>query len=424
MAHAANQQSASGSTNAASKPKPKVKKPAKGKAPKSPSTAHSGYVPAPVDPLQVSANQQAAAIYAPQVNANASLQASVPSWYAEYQTRAAAQAAQQQAQTAPVLAQQQAFAQNVNAPAAGLDPSSAEYGKSQQAGKGLSALAQFSVDNTQANLGAGQQYFAGQQANAARYLPEARSVLAQQGGQLASQQAGKAQELYQGAKTQAINTDIAYRTLTGNQANQQAGNLIDAGYDPITGKKLPPKPATPGEQKTAADLAFFEKHGYYPATGPPKPTGPTDAQKRATATKKAADSAKKTATIQKAIGKAKNKVQDIQDAWAQGGTVEYTVQQKDPKTGKVTNVKKTRPIKRDELRGSLTEKYGAQWVGIMERVRAGQAITPQQADYLHNQDPDFRVPKEWKTGRPKPKTNPAGTTGNTQGTTPGQYRPG
>jgi hypothetical protein len=415
MAHAANQQSASGSTSAASKPKVKApKKPAKGKTPKSPSTAHSGYVPAPVDPLQVSANQQAAAIYAPQVNANASLQASVPSWYAEYQTRAAAQAAQQQAQTAPVLAQQQAFAQNVNAPAAGLDPSSAEYGKSQQAGKGLSALAQFSVDNTQANLGAGQQYFAGQQANAARYLPEARSVLAQQGGQLASQQAGKAQELYQGAKTQAINTDIAYRTLTGNQANQQAGNLIDAGYDPITGKKLPPKPATPGEQKTAADLAFFEKHGYYPATGPPKPTGPTDAQKRATAAKKAADTAKKTKAIQTAVGKARTTVQDIQDAWARGAKA---------KAPTAADPNATRPATRDELRHALGAQYGGTLVSIMERVRKKQALTPGQVQYLRDKyGSDFRVPREWLNGKAaSPVQRPANAPGSATGK--GQYRP-
>jgi hypothetical protein len=419
MAHAANQQSASGSTNAASKPKPKVKKPAKGKAPKSPSTAHSGYVPAPVDPLQVSANQQAAAIYAPQVNANASLQASVPSWYAEYQTRAAAQAAQQQAQTAPVLAQQQAFAQTVTAPAAGLDPSSAEYGKSQQAGKGLSALAQFSVDNTQANLGAGQQYFAGQQANAARYLPEARSVLAQQGGQLASQQAGKAQELYQGAKTQAINTDIAYRTLTGNQANQQAGNLIDAGYDPITGKKLPPKPATPGEQKTAADLAFFEKHGYYPATGPPKPTGPTDAQKRATATKKAADSAKKTAAIQKAVGKAKVDVTNTITKW------NNLVGQETDDTSKKPDAKGNYPGRKltpqDIKRVLGGQKVDAGLIHTALLVRVGKPLDQAAIDYLHSRDPDLRIPKEWLKGKPKPKPKPISRPGNAPAQ--GGYRP-
>jgi hypothetical protein len=389
MAHAANQQSASGSTSAASKPK--VKAPKKGKTPKSPSTAHSGYVPAPVDPLQVSANQQAAAIYAPQVNANASLQASVPSWYAEYQTRAAAQAAQQQAQTAPVLAQQQAFAQNVNAPAAGLAPSSAEYGKSQQAGKGLSALAQFSADNTQANLGAGQQYFAGQQANAARYLPEARSVLAQQGGQLASQQAGKAQDLYQTAQTQAVNQDIAYKTLGINAADKVADNTLQAQ----TAAQLA------ADKKAARVVSRKNTRDRLTATTQAQQTASDKAaakQAEKDATKKAADSAKKTAAIQKAVGKAKVKVQDVQDAWARGGTMPAPTP---------TDPNHTRPATRDELRRLLGGKYGTQWVSIMERRRKGQALTPAQIDYLHSQDPDFRIPKEWKTGKAKPAPTPA-----------------
>jgi hypothetical protein len=415
MASTANQQSGGGGTT--NKPKGPAKPPAKGKYDwgdgrkvhsislkahqaksrgASTGSAHAGYQPDPVDPLLQSAQQQAASIYAPQVNANASLQASVPTWYADYQTRAAAQAAGQQAYNAPVIAQQQAFQKNIQGPAAGLDPGSAEYAKSQQAGQGLGALAQFSVDNTQANLSTGQQYFAGQASNAARYLPEVRTVLAQQGGLLASQQAGKAQELYEGAKTTAVNQDIAYKTLLGNQANmatdnqQAAADAAQAAADKAAGRDV----TTRGQDISAAGRAAAAAAAARKAA----------AAKRAKAAKEAAA---KTAAIQKAVGKAKTKVQDVADAWARGGTMPAPTLQ-DPNA--------TRPATREELRRLLGGKYGTQWVSIMERRRKGQALTQAQIDYLHNQDPDFRVPKDWKPGK-KTTSRP----GNAPGA--GGYRP-
>jgi hypothetical protein len=393
----ANQQSGgAGTTN---RPKAKVKAPAK----KAPADTHAGYTPAPVDPLMANANQQAAGIYAPQVQANASLQASVPTWYAKYMASAAAQAAGQQAATAPILAQQNAAVTNLNAPAAGLDPSSAEYAKSQQAGRGLSALAQFSADNTQANLGAGQQYFAGQQANAARYLPEALTALKTQGGVIASQQAGKAQELYQGAKTQAVNADIAYKTLNVNSADKLADNTLQAQT----------AAQTAADKKAARVVSRKNTRDRLTATTNTRQAA-ADKQAAKDAAKVAADAAKKTAAIQKAVGKAKVKVQDVQDAWARGGTMPA------PTTA---NPNATRPANRDELRRLLGGKYGTQWVGIMERVRKGQALTPQQIDYLHSQDPDFRVPKEWKSGKTsaKPTSRPKHASGDASGK--GQYRP-
>jgi hypothetical protein len=47
---------------------------------------------------------------------------------------------------------------------------------------------------------------------------------------------------------------------------------VDASGKIIKGGPKDPsiKPQSASDKKTAADLAFFEKHGYYPPTGPPK----------------------------------------------------------------------------------------------------------------------------------------------------------
>jgi hypothetical protein len=97
-------------------------------------------------------------------------------------------------------------------PAAGLDPNSPEYQKSQQAGKGISALAEFGAQNLEGNQAADQTYFQGQAANASGALPGVMAGCIDAAGQLGSQVAGKTQELYQGLHAQAVNEDIARQT--------------------------------------------------------------------------------------------------------------------------------------------------------------------------------------------------------------------
>jgi hypothetical protein len=66
---------------------------------------------------------------------------------------------------------------------------------------------------------------------------------------------------------QALGLDTAKAKQT---AAVDAANIdLKRGVDPVTHKKIV-KPRTVSDQKTAADLAFFKKHGYYPSHGAPK----------------------------------------------------------------------------------------------------------------------------------------------------------
>jgi hypothetical protein len=400
-----------GSTNV-----PKKGKPAKGKA------------AVPVDPLYQSAQTQARGLYAGQVDANASLQASVPQWYADYQTRAAASAAAQQAYNAPVIASQQAAVQNLNAPAAGLDPSSPEFQRSRQAGQGLSALAQFSVDNSRANEAAGQQYFAGQGANAARELPLVQAQLKQQGGQIATEQAGKGKEIYQALRAAHLaewsaqqNADIARGTLKLNASNASFDNTLNAGVNPLTGEPIPAKAPTPSEQKTAADLAFFEKHGYYPSTGPPaKPkttkSGLTPAQQTAKDAKDAAALEKRRTESNKAASRITDVVGRL-NPYARRPI--RTGEVRKAKDGK-TDVPVTRKATPDDVISMLEKDgYSSDEIALARAINAGRKLTLEQVALAHRLG-ITHVPSEWRPGKIRIR-RPANAPGDASGK--GQDRP-
>jgi hypothetical protein len=429
VAHVPNQASSYGSAGPSKKPA-KVKSPAKKTAPKT-SGGHGGYdwgdgrgsvhsipvgvhrtnvlgqaydpgVPLTGSTIAQAAQAQAAEKYAPQINAAQNLLNSAPQWVQNYIARSQAGAAASQAYAAPILANAQNFATNINQPAAGLAAGSPEAAKSAQAGQGISALAQFGLQNMQQNEGANQQYFAGQQGLAAAALPQQQAYYQQQIGQLQSQKAGAAQGYASDLRSQAVNEDIARQTLGANVANQNTDNaLAAAGLAQGAADKHAARVVS---RKNTRDRITAQTHNQQVAA---------DKAAAKQAEKDAAAKTKKQATIQKAVGKAKVKIRDIQDAWARGGTVPAPTTA-DPNA--------TRPATREELRHALGAKYGGQWVAIMERRRAGLSLTPAQVDYLHSQDPDFRIPREWLKGKPKPGlSRPGNAPGDASGH--GQSRP-
>lgn len=378
--------------------------------------------PAPVDPLYQSAQLQAAAMYQPQSDALDTLTRSTPQWFENYKTDAVKSAAASAAAAQPLIDRQRAFAGNVNAPAAGLDPNSPEYAKSQQAGQGLSALATFGADNTAGNAAADQTYFAGQQANAARDLPQVLAELLHQKGALGTEQAGKALEIYQQLHAQAatehaqsVNEDIARQTLGANISNQNFDNTLAAGYDPVTGKKLPAKPPSASEQRSAADLAFFEKNGYYPPTGPPaatKPGGLTPAQQASKDAKAAAALDKRRTSSHKAASRVTDAEGRLNTYAKRKIKTGQTVKNKDGTTTEVTRAAKPE----DVVNMLLADDFTADEIALARTLNAGKRLTAAQIELAH-QLGITHVPSKWrpqKVKRPNIATgtgNPASATG-------------
>lgn len=369
---------------------------------------------APFSPIQAInyAEGAAQAKYGPQQQNNQELQNAATPWYNNYiATVSAGQQAQQQ-YAAPLLATANQQVANAGATAPGLDPNSPQYATDQQAAQGRAALASASASSLAAIPAALNAYLAGAQAVAARDLPDAKAYLAREGASIKSDRGAYAMEKLGETRTNAQNYGLTAATLKLNTNKAAADVDISRGVDPVTGQPLPADPLSPSAQKTQADLDYFNKHGYYPPTGPPKPAKPekdpdalTPAQQRAADAKKA----KHQTDVAAATGKVRNKIEDIRKAWAQGGTVDDTSKPADPVTGKYP----TRKADRGELRSALAGKYGAKWVEIMETIRDGKKLTQDQVDYLHNSDKNLRIPREWlptkKTTSP-PSGRPVGGT--------------
>lgn len=85
---------------------------------------------------------------------------------------------------------------------------------------------------------------------------------------------GQAGNFITGRLSDLASEDRKLRADVSAQKRTIKTQLATAGLDPVTGKydpsrNAPPKPKSASEKKAEADLAFFEKHGYYPPTGPP-----------------------------------------------------------------------------------------------------------------------------------------------------------
>lgn len=354
-------------------------------------------------------------VYQPQIQAAQQTQANIAPWYQNYKTDSIASQDRARAYAAPMLATAQQGVTNAAATAPGLDPSSAQYATDQQAAQGRAALAQLGASSLGAVSTATDAYFGGQQNIAARDLPQTQAYAAGQVGSLQSQRGQAVTDELGKIRTGEQNYGIARSTLNLNTDKASADVDISRGVDPVTGKPLPADPVSASDKKTQADLDYFNKHGYYPTTGPPKSTGPTAAEKKAAEKEKA----KKATAIKKSTGGVKTKVTDLIAKWDgyKGQQTDDTSKPMDP----VTKQYPSRPVTPSDIKkilGAESKDNTPGLIHVMLLVRAGKPLDQQAIDYLHAKDPNIRVPREWLKGKkkaplsrpkaPAPKNAPAG----------------
>jgi hypothetical protein len=252
-----------------------------------------------------------------------------------------------------------------------IAPTQQLQGRAQAANKVTDILAQ--IADLQGQKGAyNQQYRAG------RIADEQKTVLSKQALGL---DVARAQDA---AKTASDKTDLA------------------RGVDPVTHKRIV-KPKSVSDQKTAADLAYFKKHGYYPTHGAPK-TGTTST---AAHDRKVAGNDKTRTTIATAKADAAYlKTQKIPVRGVDGK----------PEVGKdgKTPTGRTRALTDAEIRASLRKKYKDADVAnaAMDLALLGH-VSPENQRRLRQRG--IGIPKEWLTSKKARKTG--GALGALSGTT-------
>lgn len=366
---------------------------------------------APLTSGQAYAMAEAAAnrTFKPQMDANQQMQTNAPAWYQGYVDRSVAANTAQQAQAQPILDTAQAAVGNAAATAPGLDPSSPQYAKEVQAAAGRQTMAQDSANYLAAIPTATTGYLAGQQAIAARELPQVLAGLVQQYGQLGSQRADAVTAGYGDIRTGEQNYGIANRTL-GLNTNKAAADVdISRGVDPVTGKPLPADaptgygPGAPGMNKygyTAdewAGLSDAKKN----AERNPKPKTPSK-------TKEQAAEDKRLAGVRKATGTFQSRVGDAQDSWDRYTRAKNPVKDKDgnPVPGKFT---KATP---DQIKAQMRKDgYSETEIHVMLVLRGKKTLSPDDVKRIKAANPDVRIPRAWLRGKtqtaPHPGTNKA-----------------
>lgn len=358
---------------------------------------------------------QAGQAYDPQINAVKTLQTSAPGWYQDYINRATQAQTAAQTYAQPMLQQAQAGVQNQQALTPGLDPSGPQAQQDQLAAQGRGALAQLGYDALAVVPVATNAYMGGQQATAARELPQVLAGYGQQVGQLQAQKGQAASEAYGTIRANEQNASIARQTLGLNTSKAAADVDLSRGVDPVTGKRLPAEPVkgygpgTPDQNKYGytydewSGLSEGQKAKARAGSGSGKTQEQKDAEKAAAAKDK------QHKAVQKATGAIKSKVQNARDAWeryarARNPATKYdpdrgeNVPDVDPKTGKQRTVKATP----DQIKAQLRKDgYTEAEIHAMLVIRAGKQLTPSDIQRLKDQDPNFRVPAEWRQKKSK-----------------------
>lgn len=382
------------------------------------------------------ANSAADLQYGPQVNAAQQLQQSVTPWFNNFLARVAGYAKAAQTQAAPVIAQAQGYQQGAATQAPpGLDPNSEAGQQAAQAAAGRGAIAQLGLDALNTNVGATQDYFGGQQTMAAQQLPQAQAAANQGLAFAKSQRGAKVQEFLTTARQNAQNYAIARGTLGLNAQKAADDTTLASGRDPLTNEPLPTKPPTgygpggPGLNKygytadqwdalSTAEKAKARETGGSSATTktdttPNKYGIPADQWARWSTShrQRVIDAANKKGDkpttdpkdIAKATGNVQNTITDIIGAWngLAGQEKDDTSKPKDPKTKQYPGI----PLTADDKRKVIAAKnpaYTPQMIHIalLRNAKPPKPLDKASIDYLHNLDPNIRIPKEWLPSDP------------------------
>lgn len=345
--------------------------------------------------------------YGPQVQAAQQMQVNLPTWYADHMARVAGYAKAALAQSQPVLDQAQAFQTGTGqALPPGVDPNSTAGQTAATAAKGREALAGLGKNALQANSQATQDYLTGQGALASRELPQALAAAAQSTANVQSQRGAAITAALATARQNAQNYGIARATLGANVANNQADNALTVRGQDIT------------QANNDANNALTERGQDISATNAADRQAAADAKKKAAAlAKKRTEAKKHTGELTKATGGVQSLVTDIigkYDSYV-GQETDDTSKPLDPKTKKYPG----RPLTKDEIKrvlGAADKAYTPGMLHVALMVREGKPLDQAAIDYLHQTDPNVRIPREWLRGKPKaPKPPDFGTTGRAIG---------
>lgn len=345
------------------------------------------------------AQDQASLQYQPQIQANKQLQVNAPVWFQNYMdTNNATKKAEAQ-YAAPILANAQTGVTNAAAPTAGLAAGSPQSAADEQAARGRSSLAQLGADTLSGQALAGQTYLGQQGELAARVLPQVRSDLVTQGGQLLGDQAAQAATNYGTIRTGEQNYGIAQATLGNTIANTQADNAQAAANAAQTAADK--KAARVVSRKNTKDRVAASTQN-----AAAKTQAAADKKAAADAAKKAAADAKHHDAIQKATGAIKTKVSSAISDWDRYSRQTNPVTNPvtgapviDPKTKKQAQHKPTPDDIRNQLR---SDGYTPTEIHVALLLRGRKKLSNAEVQALKAQDPNIRIPREWLPPKSKP----------------------
>lgn len=341
------------------------------------------------------AQQQAGLQYDPQIQAANQSGVNAKSWFQDYVTQVQNAQAAAQAYAAPILAQAQQAAGQPATAAPGLDPNSQAAQQSQQAAASGQDLAQLGATTLAAIPVAANNYMAGLQTTAAGQVPVAQQYYSQQAAQLQGAKGQAVASNYATNRANEANSAIAYGTLGLNQNKAAADVDLSRGVDPVTGKKLPDPKAQDRADKAAEPNKYGIPAGQWAGWSSSHRQRVIDKYNSGGKTddteKQEKEAAKKKAAINKATGKLRNSVTDVID-------YQQTLvgQQGEDRSQKpdINGNYPTRKITQADIDRAKISKYGT-LARIAIAVRDHKPLTKAQQDYLHQQDPNFRIPREW-----------------------------
>jgi hypothetical protein len=376
--------------------------------------------------------------FGPQVQAATQMQANVAPWFADHIARVAGYAQAARELNAPILAQAQAYQQGAAAQTPpGLGPGSAAGQQATQAAQGRQSLAQLGLDALNTNAQATQDYFGGQQAMAARQQPQVQLAADQTRANAESQRGAAVQGFLTTARQNAqnyaiargglkLNTDKAAADATNDAANvnNKAAAITQAAKDKkaaraVTkrGQDISQKNA---QDRQAAQGAEINKYGYSNAQwsrfSPSHRQRVMEAYNEKSGKGKGTDdkeATKHAAAVHAATGKVENTITDIIGAWNS-----YVGKKTSPNPDKPVNPETNpeRPLTDADIYALVTAKNKAwtpQLIHIARLRKDGKKLDQASIDYLHNSDPNFRIPREWLPGdQRRGVTHPLDKTGS------------
>jgi hypothetical protein len=352
------------------------------------------------------ANSAADLQYGPQVRAAQQAQANVQPWFADYMARvagyanAAKTAMQPTLDEAGQLADPATVAQTQAAP--GLDPNSEAGRASAMAAQGRAALAKLGQQALQTNAQSTQDTFAGQALTASREQPQAQAYAASQLAGAQSDRGAAVSKFLTDARANAQNYQIAQGTLGLNTVKAGQDAADKAAARSVSRKNTRDRIKAQGDaatQRATEKGQSVNPYGYtneqWQRFSASHRKRIIDASKNGGGKDTSAADKKHADAITKASGGVQNTVQDIIDSYGSysGKTTDDTSKPKDPKTGQYP----ARPLTDADIRAILgkNKKFTPQLIHIALMRKQGKKLGQAEVNYLHNLDPNIRIPRDW-----------------------------